>query len=111
MVINIFSSRDGRPRISKCIREIAEKSNLKSDYSSSEFTAQELDKVLSLLYPSIPDPDLILYTGQFCCTHGFLPWQIRLTEFIKLSLDHRVNVDKFIGALYKYNKCDQRYGK
>lgn len=108
VVINIFSNRDGRPRISQCIREIAEKN---SEYQHSEFTAQDLDKVLSLLYPSIPDPDVVLYTGQFCCTHGFLPWQIRLTEFIKLSLDHRVNVDNFIGALYKYNKCDQRYGK
>lgn len=109
VVVNIFSSTDGRTRISQCIREIAEKNSLTSAYS--EFTAEDLEKALSLLYPPIPDPGVVLYTGNVCCTHGFLPWQVRLTEFIQLSLDHRVSVNNFICAMYKYNKCDQRYGK
>lgn len=78
---------------------------------TNEFTAQDLDKFISLVYPSIPDPEIVLYTGVSCCTHGFLPWQIRLTEFIQLSLDHSVNIGSYVGAMYKYSKCDQRFGK
>ncbi|CAG9133600.1 unnamed protein product [Plutella xylostella] len=108
--VNIFSYDDGQPKIAECIRKIALK-ELPCDSSSDEFTAQELDKSLSLMYTSIPEPDLALYTGSSCRTFGLLPWQIRLTEFIKLSEDSSINVSDFLGALCKYNKCDQRYGK
>lgn len=74
-------------------------------------TAEEFNKFLCLEYPPIPDPDVILYTGPLCCTYGFLPWQIRLTEFIPLSLSHNINIYNYLGALYKYSKCDQRFGK
>ncbi|XP_075975559.1 transport and golgi organization 14 [Anticarsia gemmatalis] len=110
IVINIFTRKDGHQTIAQCIRQIAEDKVI-CNRKSIEFTAQELDNTLKLMYPSIPDPDLVLYTGPVCCTHGLLPWQIRLTEFIQMSLDHSVNVDNFVGALYKYNKCDQRFGK
>lgn len=108
VTINILSSEDGQPKIAQCLRHIAEE-KIQCKRSSVEFTAQEFDEVLTVLYP-IPDPDLVLYTGT-CCTHGLLPWQIRLTEFVQLSLDHSINVESYVGALYKYNKCDQRFGK
>ncbi|XP_026743846.1 dehydrodolichyl diphosphate synthase complex subunit nus1 [Trichoplusia ni] len=108
--INIFTSEDGRPTIAQCIRRIAE-DKVVCSRESSEYTAQELDSALMLMYPSIPDPDLVLYTGPRCCTHGLLPWQIRLTEFIQLSVNHSVNINNYVGALYRYNKCDQRFGK
>ncbi|CAB3227063.1 unnamed protein product [Arctia plantaginis] len=110
IVINIFTHEDGLPKVAHCIQQIAEE-KVKCTRESSEFTAQELDYVLKLMYPSIPDPDLVLYTGPWCCTHGFLPWQIRLTEFVQLSLNNSVNIDNYLGALYRYNKCDQRFGK
>jgi dehydrodolichyl diphosphate syntase complex subunit NUS1 len=30
----------------------------------------------------IPDPELALICGDVCSTYGFLPWQIRVTEFL-----------------------------
>lgn len=108
--INIFSSKDGKPTVARCIRQIAEGSIICSR-ETEEYTAQELDKALMSMYPSIPDPELVLYSGPLCCTQGLLPWQIRLTEFVQLSTDHSVNIDRYIGALYRYNKCDQRFGK
>lgn len=108
--INIFSSKDGKPTVTQCIREIAA-DRVKCSRESNEYTAQELDNALKLMYPSIPDPELVLYTGPLCCTHGLLPWQIRLSEFIQLSIDHSVSIENYIGALYRYNKCDQRFGK
>lgn len=108
--INIFRDVDGRSRIAQCIRDIAE-NKIALNSETNEFTAQDLDKFVSVVYPSIPEPEIVLYTGVLCCTHGFLPWQIRLSEFIRLSLDHSVNIDSYVGAMYKYSKCDQRYGK
>lgn len=110
VTVNIFSSFDGRPKIAQAIREIAENKVICTK-ATDEYTTQEFDAALASFYPSFPDPDLILYTGSLCSTHGFLPWQIRLAEFIQLSLDHCIDIDSYVGALYKYNKCDQRYGK
>lgn len=110
VTINIFTSYDGRPTLAQCIQHLAEE-KISFEQETSELTAQEFDKVLSFFYPSIPDPELVLYTGRLCCTHGLLPWQIRLSEFVQLSVDSHVNIDNYIGALYKYNKCYQRFGK
>ncbi|XP_026749029.1 dehydrodolichyl diphosphate synthase complex subunit Nus1 [Galleria mellonella] len=110
VVINIFSNSDGRPTIAQCIQDIA-KGTVHCERKSSEYSAQELGKTLALYYPSIPDPDLILYSGSLCCTKGLLPWQIRLAEFIQLSLDYHITIDSYVSALYKYNKYDQRFGK
>ncbi|XP_050679012.1 dehydrodolichyl diphosphate synthase complex subunit nus1 [Leptidea sinapis] len=110
VVINILSYNDGRPRIANCIQIISKKEDLYVD-TSNEFTATEFDNLLKLVYPSIPDPDLVLYTGPLCRTSGLLPWHIRVSEFILLNIDHRITVNNYLGALYKYNKCDLRFGK
>ncbi|XP_041980227.1 dehydrodolichyl diphosphate synthase complex subunit Nus1 [Aricia agestis] len=110
IVINIFNTSDGREKIAKCIQGIA-KNSLVDKVPLNEFTVQEFNKALSNVYPCIPDPEVVLYTGRLCCTHGLLPWQIRLSEFIPLSLFHSIHVDDYINAIYKYNKCDQRFGK
>lgn len=108
--INIFSSNEGRPSIAHCIKLIA-KGELQCEKSSEEFTVQEFGNALQKINPAIPDPDLVMYTGPLCCTFGLLPWQIRLTEFVQVSIDNNINVKSYLGALYKYNKCDQRFGK
>ncbi|XP_068617224.1 dehydrodolichyl diphosphate synthase complex subunit Nus1 [Battus philenor] len=110
VVINIFSYKDGKPQIVECIKKIA-KNEAESGKEISELTSEEFGRIFTDMSPSIPEPNLILYTGPLCCSYGFLPWQIRLTEFVQLSLDHSVNIDSFVSALYKYNKCDQRFGK
>ncbi|KAJ0183182.1 hypothetical protein K1T71_001158 [Dendrolimus kikuchii] len=110
LVVNIFRHRDGRKTVVECVQQIAEGS-LVCKRNSREFTAEELDEALSQIYPAIPDPDMALYTGCLCSTKGLLPWQIRLTVFVQLSTDHSINVDQYLGAIHKYSKCDQRFGK
>ncbi|CAK1585246.1 unnamed protein product [Parnassius mnemosyne] len=110
IIINIFNYMNGRPQIVNCIKQIA-KGEVLCKKKSTEYTTQEFGEALIQTYSLIPDPDLILYTGPLCCSYGLMPWQIRLTEFIQLSLDHSVNIDSYLGALFKYNKCDQRFGK
>lgn len=110
VVVNIFTSKDGRETVVQCVKQIAE-DKIECKRNSREFTADELAEALNRMYPSIPDPEVALYTGPLCCTQGLLPWQIRLTVFIQLSLDHCININQFLGAIHKYNKCDQRFGK
>ncbi|CAG4929396.1 unnamed protein product [Colias eurytheme] len=107
--VNIISYKDGRPKLAQCIQKLSQNKELCE--SSKEFTSEELDRILKIMYPSIPDPDLVLYSGPVCCTQGLLPWHIRLTEFIQISINHKINVHNYLGALYKYNKCDLRFGK
>lgn len=57
-----------------------------------------------------PDPDLALYFGTVCCTYGLLPWHIRLTEFLPVESQQTMTVNTFISNLYKYAKCEQRFG-
>ncbi|XP_032516327.1 dehydrodolichyl diphosphate synthase complex subunit Nus1 isoform X2 [Danaus plexippus] len=108
--INIFSYSDGKPKIVNCVKDIAE-DKLFCERSSDEFTANEFDEALRKHYPNIPEPELVLYTGPLCCTNGLLPWQIRLSEFVQISYNNNINVNNFLGALNKYCKCDQRFGK
>lgn len=110
VIVNIFNKAHGRDKLAQCIEDIAF-GRLDCEQSSKEFTAKELNDAISCKYAPIPDPDLALYSGSLCCTHGLLPWHIRLTEFIQLSPDKTIGVNNYIDALYKYHKCDQRFGK
>lgn len=108
--MNIITKAHGRDKIAQCIREIAE-GKVVCKKSSNEFTSQEFNEALLSLYLPIPDPNLILYTGPLCCTHGLLPWHIRLSEFIQMSSDSCISVDNYINALCIYMSCNQRFGK
>lgn len=67
--------------------------------------------VEQLLQP-LPEPELAFYFDEFCCTYGLSPWQIRLTEFVRLERDTtEVQLGGYLRALYKYAKCEQRFGK
>lgn len=84
----------------------------KDVFESKDITIEKIDKTLNKLYGNIPDPELTVYFGKVTCTAGLLPWQIRLTEFIQISYkQHQLSLDKYIRVLYKYAKCEQRFGK
>lgn len=109
VTVNILSRKDGKPKIAECIKNIA--IGEIPCKNKDDLSAQDLDESLTLAYPPIPDPNLVFYTGPLCCTNGLLPWHIRLTEFVQLSVDNNISVDSYLDALRKYNKCDQRFGK
>jgi len=56
------------------------------------------------------DPDILLILGKVKSTLGFLPWHIRLTEIHWLPPLKKVGLSDFIESLYKYSKCQQRFG-
>ncbi|CAL4120372.1 unnamed protein product, partial [Meganyctiphanes norvegica] len=57
------------------------------------------------------DPDLVITVGEALTVLGYLPWQIRLTEFIQTHSLSRFEYADFRQILRIYAKCDQRFGK
>lgn len=107
IVVNLFSIEDGQEQFTKLMRL---KGN--DQLESKQITVDYIDEQLGRLSGNLPDPDLAVFFGNACCTMGFLPWQIRLTEFIPIS--HKLKsltLEKYIQVLYKYAKCEQRFGK
>lgn len=61
---------------------------------------------------ALPEPELAFYFDEHCCTYGLSPWQTRLTEFVRLERRASdVQLGSYLRALYKYSKCEQRFGK
>lgn len=107
IVVNIYSSEDGQVKFNQLLTH-----GVKSkEWNSQDLTTDSIDQELNKFY-GLPDPDLAIYFGSSCCTKGFMPWQIRLTEFIEIS--HKLqslSLEKYLLVLYKFAKCEQRFGK
>lgn len=107
IVVNIFSYDDGKLKICELVK------NQLCKPADNQLTIDFVDEKLKFLYGSIPDPDLAVYFGSICSTYGFLPWQIRLTEFFQIDTarGNNLKLNKFIDVLYKFAKVEQRFGK
>lgn len=110
IVVNLYSSDDGHAKFDQLLTQ--EFCDASATYDSKQITIEKVDETLSKLYGLMPDPDLAVFFGTTCCTMGFMPWQIRLTEFIRISYKlHNLSLEKYLRVLYKYAKCEQRFGK
>lgn len=58
-----------------------------------------------------PEPEMGLVCGKIFSFCGYPPWQIRLTEFIKIGSLKEVTLSVFVDQLVKFGKCEQRLGK
>lgn len=116
IVVNLYSSDDGHAKFTELLtQELCrdkDASENSGNCNTKQITIDYIDEKLSKMFGHIPDPDLAVFFGSACCTSGFMPWQIRLTEFIPISYKlHNLSLDKYLQVLYKYAKCEQRFGK
>ncbi|XP_053698099.1 dehydrodolichyl diphosphate synthase complex subunit Nus1 [Sabethes cyaneus] len=113
IVVNFFSYEDGRKQLVAAARSISADLRDGALSKPSEITVELVDRTMQKLVHQVPDPDLAVYFGPVCCTYGMLPWQIRLTEFVSLPEPSaaKLRVEHFINCLFKYAKCEQRFGK
>lgn len=110
IVVNLYSAEDGHAKFDRVLTQ--QLSSDKESASTKQITIDQVDETMNKLYGFIPDPDLAVFFGKTCCTMGFMPWQIRLTEFIQISYKlQNLSVEKYLRVLYKYGKCEQRFGK
>lgn len=106
IIINLFSSRDNFESFNHLL------TNELSKVKSQQISIDLVDEKLRKFFGNIPDPELAVYFGNHTFTSGFLPWHIRLTEFTNIAHKlHHLSLNKFIRVLYKYARCEQRFGK
>lgn len=106
--IQLLSYEDGKRRIVSLAQDLA------NAVTSGVLEAKEIDVTLlsdKLQLEDIPDPDLAFVCGHTFSTYGFLPWHIRITEFILIPSHHNIQVKDFVNLLKRFSKCEQRFGK
>ncbi|KAJ0026706.1 hypothetical protein NQD34_017706 [Periophthalmus magnuspinnatus] len=108
-VVSVLSPEDGKQSIVQAAQQLC-RSVENKERSPKDISVSMLDSLLREL-KNIPDPDLVLKLGPVDSTLGFLPWHIRLTEFISLSTHRNLSYDDLLGALHRYGACQQRLGK
>jgi dehydrodolichyl diphosphate syntase complex subunit NUS1 len=78
--LNIFSLSDGKGALVELTKSLCQ-SALSGHIKATDINQDVIDEKLRA-ETNIPDPELALYCGDVCSTYGFLPWQIRVTEFL-----------------------------
>lgn len=101
--VKIMTAVDGRLGVINLVKKYA--SNSCSNFSIEDFDGSLREKF------QFPDPDLGICFGKTFCMYGFPPWQMRVTEFFHETTHHGYTFHEFINLLFRYNKCEQRYGK
>ncbi|KAL7888470.1 hypothetical protein AOLI_G00034440 [Acnodon oligacanthus] len=108
-VVKVLSPDDGKLSIVRAAQQLC-KAVEQKERTSKDINVTVLDSLLRES-KNIPDPDLVLKFGPVDSTLGFLPWHIRLTEFISLPSHKDVSYEDLLSALRCYAACEQRLGK
>ncbi|XP_042866188.1 dehydrodolichyl diphosphate synthase complex subunit Nus1-like [Penaeus japonicus] len=101
VIINLLSLTDGRGSLSVIARQLS---------SEPGKVNQELLESWKVTRGQ-PDPEVVITIGEPISTMGFLPWQIRLSEFFAIPSLNRFEYSDFQTILRQYSKCEQRCGK
>ncbi|KAM6965236.1 dehydrodolichyl diphosphate synthase complex subunit nus1 [Aplochiton taeniatus] len=108
-VVKVLSPLDGKQSLVRAARQLCRDVELK-EKTSKDISVDAMDALIREPV-DIPDPDLVLKFGPVDSTLGFLPWHIRLTEFLSLPTHVDVAYEDVFGALQQFATCEQRLGK
>lgn len=108
-IVKVLSPEDGKQSIVQAAQQLC-RSVENKERSSKDISVSMLDTLLRES-KNIPDPELVVKFGPVDSTLGFLPWHIRLTEFISLPTHRNISYEDFLGALQRYGTCQQRLGQ
>ena len=106
MKINAYDCYDGKDAICNLTKDLCLRG-----VKNCELTADLVDLELKQMLDIDHDPELGIIFGSMMCLYGFLPWQIRLTEFFRLRTHKSLCVQRFFEMFTKFEKCQQRFGK
>ncbi|KAL0276535.1 UNVERIFIED_CONTAM: hypothetical protein PYX00_004090 [Menopon gallinae] len=106
--VNILSIEDGKPLFVKLVKNLWGKA-LSSEINAVDINERLIDEEMHNMIGFI-DPELAIICGRVQSTFGFLPWHIRLTEFLQIPTIENINVSEFTSILKRYSMCNQRFG-
>jgi dehydrodolichyl diphosphate syntase complex subunit NUS1 len=122
--IQLLSEEDGRKHIVKVAKDLVrEASEIMNNNPSNGngldgpfVTLATLEKRMKEEY-DFPDPEVVIRLNPTPCLFGFLPWQVRLSEIMLLpdcdgnnDPSGRSCLQAFTNVLFRYSKCEQRFG-
>ncbi|XP_013107114.1 dehydrodolichyl diphosphate synthase complex subunit nus1 [Stomoxys calcitrans] len=109
-----IAAKDNRPLIAQACRNLFRHKNTKEVQEliqkRSELT-DRLDKELAEELQNLSEPELSIVFSETFSTFGTLPWHTRFTEFQCFPPGQRIDAESFAYILYKYSRCEQRWGK
>ncbi|XP_054474417.1 dehydrodolichyl diphosphate synthase complex subunit nus1 [Anoplopoma fimbria] len=107
--VKVLSPEDGKQSIVQAAQQLC-RSVENKERSSKDISVSMLD-VLLRESKNVPDPELVVKFGPVDSTLGFLPWHIRLTEFISLPSHRNVSYEDLFGVLQRFGSFQQRLGQ
>ncbi|XP_053744008.1 dehydrodolichyl diphosphate synthase complex subunit nus1 [Synchiropus splendidus] len=107
--VKVLAPEDGKQSIVEAAQQLCRSVETK-ERSFRDISVTLLD-VLLRESKDLPDPELVVKFGPVDSTLGFLPWHIRLTEFISLPSHRDVAYEDLLGVLKRYARCQQRLGQ
>lgn len=107
--VKVLAPEDGKQSIVEVAQQLCRSVESKQR-SFKDISVTMLD-VLLRESKDLPDPELVVKFGPVDSTLGFLPWHIRLTEFISLPSHRGVAYEDLLGVLKRYARCQQRLGQ
>ncbi|MBN2553608.1 MAG: di-trans,poly-cis-decaprenylcistransferase [Spirochaetales bacterium] len=103
MTLNLAIDYGGRDEILRAVNRALEEGK------SSRFSEQDISSHLD--HPEIPDPDLIIRTGEECRISNFLIWQMAYSElYFSPKMWPDWDEADLLEALASYGCRDRRYG-
>ncbi|XP_034472293.1 dehydrodolichyl diphosphate synthase complex subunit nus1 [Drosophila innubila] len=110
-----IGTADGHALIADVCRELYENRKtpqvqelLKERQALTEGISARLNKHLGF---AVPEPELGIIFSRLTCIYGLLPWHVRFTEFHTHRSGSYFDAKSFAKVLYKYARCEQRWGK
>ena len=122
--VTFLSEEHGRKHIVKVAKDLVKEANVMLNNNPSNgngleapiITLSSMEKRMQEEY-DFPDPEVVILMNSIPCLFGFLPWQVRLSEIIHLPDYDALNdpsgrntLQAFTSVLFRYSKCEQRFG-
>lgn len=91
-------------------RESPEVQEALKDPTKAKLT-EIIDHAVRKKLHNLPNPELVIVFNDYLCTFGALPWSTSFSEFHNISKENYTTVQDFTDIMYKFAKCQQRFGK
>ncbi|KAF9977477.1 hypothetical protein BGZ73_005864 [Actinomortierella ambigua] len=106
--IVILSEQDGHERVANSVQALGAAS-LEKKVSSNQIDASYVDSILS---SELSEPELLIVFKDQLDLSSYPPWHIRLTEIFHEPDQYFIpQYTMYLQALFRYSKCEQRFGK